>query len=161
MRLQTAVFCYSMSLTTYFCAMNTNPLNNLNYEENFNFLMMLFCFGTALCLDANAKGRKQATTTTVYVEKKKGIKPARSLQTPILGILTPDGNRLVLNSPEDCDAAYVVISGGNGEFLGDLVNFDNHTVEIDTSELGVGNYGISVEFENGAIYTGAFQFITD
>lgn len=34
-------------------------------------LMMLFCFGTALCLDANAKGRKQATTTTVYVEKKK------------------------------------------------------------------------------------------
>lgn len=28
-------------------------------------VVILFCFGTALCLDANAKGRKQATTTPV------------------------------------------------------------------------------------------------
>lgn len=78
---------------------------------------------------------------------------------PIVATFTPDGNAVTLNSPENCDRAFITISGSEGEYLTDLVNFTDKTATLDVSELDCGVYLITVEYENGAIYTGQFEFI--
>ncbi len=76
---------------------------------------------------------------------------------PINAVLSPDGNTITLHSLEDCDRAFVTISG-NGTYLTEMVNFTDQTVTLDVSELDSGIYQVTVEYENEAIYTGQFEF---
>lgn len=117
---------------------------------------MLCCFGAGICLEANA--RKRPVIHSCFFEKKRAIKNPRSIVQPIVATFTPDGNSVTLNSPEDCDRAFITISGSNGEYLTDLVNFTNQSATLDVSDLGSGIYQITVEFENGANYVGQFEF---
>jgi len=78
--------------------------------------------------------------------------------SPINAVLSPDGNTITLYSPENCDRAFVTISG-NGTYLTELVNFTDQSAMLDVSDLGSGIYQITVEFENGANYVGQFEFI--
>lgn len=77
--------------------------------------------------------------------------------SPINAVFSPDGNTITLYSPENCDRAFVTISG-NGNCLTEMVNFADQTATLDVSELGNGIYQITVEFENGTIYTGQIEF---
>lgn len=95
---------------------------------------------------------------SVYLDKVKKHKPTRSIGPQIIGTLDPNGDRLILSTYENSDAAYITISG-NGEYLTEMVNFMNGAASIDVSVLGAGVYTITVEFENGAKYTGHFEFI--
>lgn len=117
---------------------------------------MLCCFSAGICLEANA--RKRPVIHSCFFEKKRAIKNPRSIVQPIVATFTPDGNSVTLNSPEDCDRAFITISGSNGEYLTDLVNFTNQSATLDVSDLGSGIYQITVEFENGANYVGQFEF---
>lgn len=119
-------------------------------------LIVLCCIGAGICLEANAK-RKQPKIHSCFFEKRRTVKNPRSIVQPIFAVLTPDGNTITLNSPENCDQAFVTISG-NGTYLTDMVNFINQTAMLDVSELDSGVYQITVEYENGAIYTGQFEF---
>lgn len=107
-------------------------------------------------MEANA--RKRPVIHSCFFEKKREKKNLRSIVQPIVATFTPDGNAVTLNSPEDCDRAYITISGSNGEYLTDLVNFTNQSATLDVSDLGSGIYQITVEFENGANYVGQFEF---
>lgn len=120
-------------------------------------LIVLCCIGSGICLEANAK-RKRPKIHTYFFEKRREVKNPRSIVQPIFAELTPDGNAITLNSPEDCDRAFVTISG-NGEYLTDMMNFANKTATLDVTDLGCGVYQIIVEFENGAIYNGQFEFV--
>ena len=120
-------------------------------------LLMLCCFGAGICLEANA--RKRPVIHSCFFEKKRAIKNPRSIVQPIVATFTPDGNAVTLNSPENCDRAFITISGSKGEYLTDLVNFTDKTATLDVSKLDCGVYLITVEYENGAIYTGQFEFI--
>lgn len=86
------------------------------------------------------------------------VKGPRSVILPVHAVLSPDGNTITLHSSENCDQAFVTISG-NGTCLTDLVNFTNQSATLDVSDLGSGIYQITVEFENGANYVGQFEFI--
>ena len=70
---------------------------------------------------------------------------------PINAVLSPDGNTITLHSPENCDRAFVTISG-NGTYLTEMVNFTDQTATLDVSDLDCGVYLITVEYENGTIY---------
>ena len=85
------------------------------------------------------------------------VKGPRSAILPINAILSPDGNTVTLHSSENCDQAFVTISG-NGTSLTDMVNFTDQTATLDVSDLDCGVFLITVEYENGAIYTGQFEF---
>lgn len=50
------------------------------------------------------------------------VKGPRSVMPPINAVLSPDGNTITLYSPENCDRAFVTISG-NGTYLTEMVNF--------------------------------------
>ena len=125
--------------------------------KKFLILLVLCCIGTGTCIEAYAK-RKRPKITSVYLEKKMTVKGPRSAILPINAILSPDGNTITLHSSENCDQAFVTISG-NGTCLTDLVNFTNQSATLDVSDLGSGIYQITVEFENGANYVGQFEFI--
>lgn len=120
-------------------------------------LIVLCCIGSGICLEANAK-RKKPIIISIYLEKRREKKNLRSIVQPIFAELTPDGNTMTLNSPENCDGAFVTISGG-GDYLTEMVIFTNQTATLDVSDLGIGIYHVTVEFENGAIYNGQFEFI--
>ena len=120
-------------------------------------LLVLCCIGAGICFEAYAN-RKRPKTTSVYLEKKMTVKGPRSVMPPINAVLSPDGNTITLYSPENCDRAFVTISG-NGTYLTELVNFTDQSAMLDVSDLGSGIYQITVEFENGANYVGQFEFI--
>lgn len=103
----------------------------------------------------NAK-RKHPKNTSVYLEKKMTVKGPRGMRPFINAVFSPDGNSIALFSAEDCDQAFVRISG-NGTHLTDMVNFADRTAVLDVSELDCGLHLISVEYENGATYTGEFE----
>ena len=77
---------------------------------------------------------------------------------PINAVLSSDGNTITLHSPENCDRAFVTISG-NGTYLTEMVNFTDQTATLDVSDLDCGVYLITVEYENGTIYTGHIEFL--
>lgn len=120
-------------------------------------LLVLCCFGAGTCIEVYAK-QKRPKITSVYLEKKMTVKGPRSVILPVHAVLSPDGNTITLHSSENCDQAFVTISG-NGTCLTDLVNFTNQSATLDVSDLGSGIYQITVEFENGANYVGQFEFI--
>lgn len=120
-------------------------------------LLVLCCIGAGICFEAYAN-RKRPKTKSVYLEKKMTVKGPRSILSPINAVLSPDGNTITLYSPENCDRAFVTISG-NGTYLTEMVNFTDQTAMLDVSDLGSGIYQITVEFENGANYVGQFEFI--
>lgn len=120
-------------------------------------LLVLCCIGAGICFEAYAN-RKRPKITSVYLEKKMTVKGPRSVMPPINAVLSPDGNTITLYSPENCDRAFVTISG-NGTYLTELVNFTDQSAMLDVSDLGSGIYQITVEFENGANYVGQFEFI--
>ena len=120
-------------------------------------LLVLCCIGAGICFEAYAN-RKRPKITSVYLEKKMAVKGPRSVMPPINAVLSPDGNTITLYSPENCDRAFVTISG-NGTYLTELVNFTDQSAMLDVSDLGSGIYQITVEFENGANYVGQFEFI--
>lgn len=120
-------------------------------------LIVLCSIGTGICLEANAK-RKRPKIISVYLEKKMTVKGPRSIIPPINVALSPDGNTITLHSPENCSQAFIMISS-SGTYLTDMVNLTNQTATLDVSELDSGVYQITVEYENGAIYTGQFEFI--
>ena len=120
-------------------------------------LLVLCCIGAGICFEAYAN-RKRPKITSVYLEKKMTVKGPRSVMPPINAVLSPDGNTITLHSPENCDRAFVTISG-NGTYLTELVNFTDQSAMLDVSDLGSGIYQITVEFENGANYVGQFEFI--
>lgn len=120
-------------------------------------LLVLCCIGAGICFEAYAN-RKRPKTTSVYLEKKMAVKGPRSVMPPINAVLSSDGNTITLYSPENCDRAFVTISG-NGTYLTELVNFTDQSAMLDVSDLGSGIYQITVEFENGANYVGQFEFI--
>lgn len=115
-------------------------------------LLVLCCIGAGICFEAYAN-RKRPKTTSVYLEKKMTVKGPRSVMPPINAVLSPDGNTITLYSPENCDRAFVTISG-NGTYLTEMVNFTDQTATLDVSDLDCGVYLITVEYENGTIYTG-------
>ena len=108
-------------------------------------LLVLCCIGAGICFEAYAN-RKRPKTTSVYLEKKMTVKGPRSVMPPINAVLSPDGNR-----------AFVTISG-NGTYLTEMVNFTDQTATLDVSDLDCGVYLITVEYENGTIYTGQIEF---
>ena len=114
------------------------------------------CIGTGTCIEAYAK-RKRPKITSVYLERKMTVKGPRSAILPINAVLSPDGNTITLHSSENCDQAFITISG-NGICLTDMVNFTDQTATLDVSDLDCGVFLITVEYENGAIYTGQFEF---
>ena len=120
-------------------------------------LLVLCCIGAGICFEAYAN-RKRPKITSVYLEKKMTVKGPRSVMPPINAVLSPDGNTITLYSPENCDRAFVTISG-NGTYLTEMVIFTDQTATLDVSDLGSGIYQITVEFENGANYVGQFEFI--
>lgn len=120
-------------------------------------LLVLCCFGAGTCIEVYAK-QKRPKITSVYLEKKMTVKGPRSVILPVHAVLSPDGNTITLHSSENCDQAFVTISG-NGTCLTDLVNFTNQSATLNVSDLGSGIYQITVEFENGANYVGQFEFI--
>ena len=120
-------------------------------------LLVLCCIGAGICFEAYAN-RKRPKITSVYLEKKMTVKGPRSVMPPINAVLSPDGNTITLYSPENCDRAFVTISG-NGTYLTELVNFTDQSARLDVADLGSGIYQITVEFENGANYVGQFEFI--
>lgn len=124
--------------------------------KKFLILLVLCCIGTGTCIEAYAK-RKRPKITSVYLEKKMTVKGPRSAILPINAILSPDGNTITLHSSENCDQAFVTISG-NGTSLTDMANFTDQTATLDVSDLDCGVFLITVEYENGAIYTGQFEF---
>ena len=126
--------------------------------KKFLLLLVLCCFGAGICLDANAKRKpKQPKFISVYLEKKRTDKGARSMAQPINAMFAPDGNSVTLNSLENFDRAFITISG-IGTHLIDMVNFTNQTTTLDVSDLDGGVYLITVEYENGDIYVGQFEF---
>ena len=124
--------------------------------KKFLILLVLCCIGTGTCIEAYAK-RKRPKITSVYLEKKMTVKGPRSAILPINAILSPDGTPITPHSSENCDQAFVTISG-NGTSLTDMVNFTDQTATLDVSDLDCGVFLITVEYENGAIYTGQFEF---
>ena len=124
--------------------------------KKFLILLVLCCIGAGICFEAYAN-RKRPKITSVYLEKKMTVKGPRSAILPINAILSPDGNTITLHSSENCDQAFVTISG-NGTSLTDMVNFTDQTATLDVSDLDCGVFLITVEYENGAIYTGQFEF---
>lgn len=120
-------------------------------------LLVLCCIGIGICFEAYAN-RKRPKTTSVYLEKKMTVKGPRSVMPPINVVLSPDGCTITLHSPENCDRAFITICGNNGEYLTDLVNFTNQSATLDVSDLDCGVYLITVEYENGTIYTGQIEF---
>lgn len=122
--------------------------------------LLLSCFGACICINVCAKGRKRPGVYEIEIVKVKTPKSVRSIIPPIVGTIDPSGNSIVLSSFEDSDAAYITISGC-GESLADMVNFTDRTAALDVSELGAGVYTLTVEFENGAIYVGKFEFIEE
>ena len=94
-------------------------------------LLVLCCIGAGICFEAYAN-RKRPKITSVYLEKKMAVKGPRSVMPPINAVLSSDGNTITLHSPENCDRAFVTISGV---------------------------YLITVEYENGTIYTGHIEFL--
>lgn len=117
---------------------------------------MLCCIGAGICFEAYAN-RKRPKITSVYLEKKMTVKGPRSVMPPINAVLSPDGNTITLYSPENCDRAFVTISG-NGTYLTEMVIFTDQTATLDVSDLDCGVYLITVEYENGTIYTGQIEF---
>ena len=87
---------------------------------------MLCCIGAGICFEAYAN-RKRPKTTSVYLEKKMTVKGPRSVMPPINAVLSPDGNTITLYSPENCDRAFVTISG-NGTYLTEMVMVLNHKI---------------------------------
>ena len=97
-------------------------------------LLVLCCIGAGICFEAYAN-RKRPKTTSVYLEKKMTVKGPRSVMPPINAVLSSDGNTITLHSPENCDRAFVTISG-NGTYLTEMVNFTDQTATLDeTSEI--------------------------
>ena len=47
---------------------------------------------------------------------------------------------------------------GNYAYLTEMVNFTDQTATLDVSDLDCGVYLITVEYENGTIYTGQIEF---
>ena len=86
------------------------------------------------------------------------VKGPCSVMPPINAVLSPDGNTITLYSPENCDRAFVTISG-NGTYLTEMVNFGDQIATLDVSDLDCGVYLITVEYENGTIYTGHIEFL--
>ncbi|MCB6685262.1 MULTISPECIES: hypothetical protein, partial [Alistipes] len=82
-------------------------------------LLVLCCIGAGICFEAYAN-RKRPKTTSVYLEKKMTVKGPRSVMPPINAVLSSDGNTITLHSPENCDRAFVTISG-NGTYLTEMV----------------------------------------
>ena len=77
------------------------------------------------------------------------VKGPRSVMPPINAVLSSDGNTITL---------HVTISG-NGTYLTEMVNFTDQTATLDVSDLDCGVYLITVEYENGTIYTGHIEFL--
>ncbi len=126
--------------------------------NKFILLITLCSFGTGAWLEGNAQS-KQPKIHSVYLEKKRTDKGVRSIKLPLNVEFTADGNNMTLYSPENCDMAYITISGENGDYLTDMVVFTNKAATLDVSDLGVSSYQITVEFESGAIYDGGFEFL--
>lgn len=125
--------------------------------KKFLLLLVLCCIGAGICIETYAN-RKQPKIRSVYLEKKMTVKGPRSVMPPINAVLSPDGNTITLHSPEDCDQAFITVSG-SGTCLTDMMNFINQVATLDVSELDSDIYQVTVEYENGAIYTGQFEFI--
>ncbi len=123
------------------------------------FLILLCSFAVGLGLRANPKKGKHSTLVTVYLERKRTSKGIRSIVRPLIGTIDPTCTWMELNSPEESGMALVTVIGNNGQSLTDRIEFSDLKSVLDVSELDLGVYTISVEFENGAIYIGQFEFI--
>ena len=78
------------------------------------------------------------------------VKGPRSAILPINAILSPDGNTITLHSSENCDQAFVTISG-NGTSLTDMVNFTDQTATLDVSDLDCSVFIFDGNQENTAV----------
>lgn len=123
------------------------------------FLILLCSFAVGLGLRANPKKEKHPPLVTVFLQKKKTSKGIRSIVRPLIATIDPTCTRMELNSPDESGMALVTVIGNNGQSLTDMIDFSNLTAMLDVSELDCGAYTITVEFENGAIYIGLFEFI--
>lgn len=121
--------------------------------------LLLVCLGMGVCVKANAKPRKRVTNMGVNIVRTKSPTKTRSVFLPIMGTISPDGNSIMLRSVLEMDVAYIVISGDNGMYYTDMVDFNFHTATLAISELEEGTYTITIEFESGDTYTGIFQLI--
>lgn len=119
------------------------------------FVMACFCSGTINFVMAESK---KPRNTTVYLEKKHTNKGSRSGELSVIAIFSADGNSVSLNISEDCECAYVTISGGSAYFT-DMINVNNGFATLDISYLEVGLYYINIELENGSIYSGEIEFL--
>ena len=88
---------------------------------------------------------------TVYLERKRTSKGIRSIVHPLIGTIDLTCTRMELNSPEESGMTFVTVIGNNGQSLTDIIEFSDLKSVLDISELDLGGYTISVEFENGAI----------
>ena len=120
-------------------------------------LLVLCCIGAGICFEAYAN-RKRPKITSVYLEKKMAVKGPRSVMPPINAVLSPDGNTITLYSPENCDRAFGTIAGGGTGGAGGGGGA-GRAATLDVSDLDCGVYLITVEYENGTIYTGHIEFL--
>lgn len=123
------------------------------------FLLMLsLCAGISYDVFADDAPKKLPSYTTLVIKRRPTVTPTRSIAAPIIGVFDAAGDSLTLESPENDGEAFVTISG-SGYYYTDAVSFIDGFATLDVSELGIGSYDITIEFENGAVYTGSFEFI--
>lgn len=121
------------------------------------FLVVLMCAGYAEAgHSANKKEQSSPPYSTIFVKRPKTVKGPRSTALPIVGTILQ--GRIVLDSPDESGMAYIVISGSSA-YLCELADFTDHSASVDISELEAGIYTATIEFENGAEYTGQFELL--
>lgn len=131
--------------------------HHTNHVRKIFLLFALCCIGAGICIEAYAN-QKRPKNISVHLEKKMTAKGPRSASQPIEAVFSADGNAITLHSPENCDRAFATISG-SGNCITDMVNFTDRTAMLDVSDLDCGGYLLTVEYENGTIYTGQIEFI--
>ena len=115
----------------------------------------LLAFGSEARTDG-AGNKQPGSSTSIAIGKGKLPRPPRSAVDPadiIQGLISPDCNRLALGP------VYVDITGDNGLTTSDMIDSSSLHAEIDTTELPVGAYTITITTEEGEVYTGYFEFI--
>jgi hypothetical protein len=121
----------------------------------------LLAFGSEARTDG-AGNKQPGSSTSIAIGKGKLPRPPRSAVDPadiIQGLISPDCNRLALVFPQDLGPVYVDITGDNGLTTSDMIDSSSLHAEIDTTELPVGAYTITITTEEGEVYTGYFEFI--
>lgn len=120
--------------------------------------MLSLCAGISYDVFAEGKPKKLPAYSTLVLKRRPTVKPTRDIPAPVIGVFDEAGNSLTLESPEDDCDAFATISG-SGYYYTDVVSFVDGCAALDVSELGIGSYDITIEFESGTVYIGSFEFI--